>query len=193
MDAAARLEDVAVRAQEREASRAGCSTRSWSMVSCSVTEAQQRPTRADETARTTTQGSRSNNPSSGEVQYRRTWVFVNSLSSTLAQSLRNDTDVTGYKIPRIHYPQVNEAVRQRLLRVAVAASSIERVYSSYTDIPPSMELQGTCSGCRRSRCMVKGIPTFISCCSCIYIEEKQDRDDLGKMRHTSGKCCASSS
>ena len=34
-------------------------------------------------------------------------------------------NVTGYKIPRIHYPQVNEAVRQRLLRVAVAASSIE--------------------------------------------------------------------
>jgi hypothetical protein len=59
-------------------------------------------------------------------------VFVNSLSSTLAQSLRNE-NVTGYKIPRIHYPQVNEAVRQRLLRVAVAASSIERVYSSYTD------------------------------------------------------------
>ena len=44
-------------------------------------------------------------------------------------------NVTGYKIPRMHYPQVNEAVRQRLLRVAVAASSIERVYSSYTDMP----------------------------------------------------------
>eukprot|EP00964_Phaeocystis_antarctica_P148518 scaffold115393_cov63-Phaeocystis_antarctica.AAC.4 len=35
-DAAARLEEVAVRTQEREASRAGCSTRSCSMVSCSV-------------------------------------------------------------------------------------------------------------------------------------------------------------
>jgi hypothetical protein len=93
-------------------------------------------------------------------------VFVNSLSSTLAQSLRNE-NVTGYKIPRIHYPQVNEAVRQRLLRVAVAASSIERVYSSYTDIPPSMELQGTC-------CMVKGIPTFISCRRmCVYRRENK--------------------
>ena len=42
---------------------------------------------------------------SGEVQYRRTWVFVNSQTSTLALCLWNDTDVTGYKIPRIHYPQ----------------------------------------------------------------------------------------
>ena len=100
-------------------------------------------------------------------------------------------NVTGYKIPRIHYPQVNEAVRQRLLRVAVAASSIERVYPSYTDIPPSMELQGTCSGCRHSRCMVEGIPTSISCRTCVYRREKQDRDDLGQMRHTSGRCRAS--
>ena len=33
-----------------------------------------------------------------EVQYRRTWVFVNSLTSTLALSLRNDTTLpaTGF-------------------------------------------------------------------------------------------------
>ena len=41
---------------------------------------------------------------SGEVQYRRTWVFVNSQTSTLALCLRNDTDVTGYRIPRIPRP-----------------------------------------------------------------------------------------
>jgi hypothetical protein len=46
---------------------------------------------------------------SGEVQYRRTWVFVNSLSSTLAQSLRN-VNVTGYRIPRIPRPTGNEAL-----------------------------------------------------------------------------------
>ena len=45
-----------------------------------------------------------------EVQYRRTWVFVNSQTSTLALCLRNDTDVTGYRIPRIPRPTGNEAL-----------------------------------------------------------------------------------
>ena len=69
----------------------------------------------------------------------------------------------------------NEAVRQRLLRVAVTASSIERVYPSYTDSPTSMKLRDTRSRCCHSRCMVEGIPTSISCRSCIYRRETRSR------------------
>ena len=48
-----------------------------------------------------------------------------------------------------------------LLPTAVASVASE------SDSPTSMKLRGTCSRCCHSRCMVEGIPTSISCRTCI--------------------------
>ena len=59
-----------------------------------------------------------------EVQYRRTWVFVNSLTSTLALSLWNDTTLPATGFLGFLDPQKHSAATQPV-QEAVAALPIE--------------------------------------------------------------------